>query len=158
MTPPAVKGDAVSLILHSTRFGEVEIDPDSVIVFPRGLVGLGGKRYALLRTKAESPFVWLHSLEDPGLALPVTNPHRFFADFALELDDGVAAELGIDATTVVDVLVTVRAAERLEDFAVNLKAPIIVRDGVGHQVINQAPHCELRVPLFPAGSVAAPAT
>ena len=34
--------------------------------------------------------------------------------------------------------VTVRAAEALEDFVANLKAPILVRSGRGYQVINQA--------------------
>jgi flagellar assembly factor FliW len=48
-----------------------------------------------------------------------------------------------------DVYVTVRAAPALEDFTANLKAPILVRDGRAWQVINQAPGCELRAPLFP---------
>ena len=48
----------------------------------------------------------------------------------------------------VDVYVTVRAAEALDDFVANLKAPILIRSGRGYQVINQAPGCELRAPLF----------
>jgi hypothetical protein len=44
--------------------------------------------------------------------------------------------------------VTVRAAAALDVFTANLKAPILVRDGRAWQVINQAPGCELRVPLF----------
>jgi flagellar assembly factor FliW len=47
--------------------------------------------------------------------------------------------------------VTVRAAPALEDFTANLKAPILVHAGQAWQVINQAPGCELRVPLFPGG-------
>ena len=46
------------------------------------------------------------------------------------------------------VYVTIRAAEALEDFRANLKAPILVWEGRGHQVINQAPGAELRAPLF----------
>jgi flagellar assembly factor FliW len=42
----------------------------------------------------------------------------------------------------------VRASNVLEDFTANLKAPILVRDGKAYQVINQAPGCELRAPLF----------
>ena len=147
----------MTVTLQSTRFGAVEIDEASVIEFPDGLIGLGGHRYTLLRPQAESPFLWLHSLDDPGLALPVTNPHLFFADFALVLDDDVAAQLGIDPDSSVDVYVTVRTAESPADFAANLRAPIIVRDGRGHQVLNQAPDCELRAPLFRADSAAASA-
>jgi flagellar assembly factor FliW len=51
-----------------------------------------------------------------------------------------------------DVYVTVRAAPAPEDFTANLRAPILVRAGQAWQVINQAPGCELRVPLFPGGA------
>jgi len=42
----------------------------------------------------------------------------------------------------------VRASERLEDFTANLRAPLAIVDGVGHQLLNQAPGAELRAPLF----------
>jgi flagellar assembly factor FliW len=37
----------------------------------------------------------------------------------------------------------------LEDFSANLRAPILVNNGLGHQVINQAPDAPVRAPLFP---------
>ena len=61
----------MSLTVESTRFGTLEIKPEAVLSFPRGLIGLGGSRYALLSTDPDSPFSWLHSVEDPDLALPV---------------------------------------------------------------------------------------
>jgi flagellar assembly factor FliW len=138
----------VSLTIESSRFGHVEIDSKSVLEFPEGLIGLGGSRYAMIGDDPDAPFLWLQSLDDPSLALPVTNPHRFFADFAVEVVDEDAERLGLDATGAMDVYVTVRAAPVLEEFTANLKAPILVRDGQAWQVINQAPGCELRVPLF----------
>jgi flagellar assembly factor FliW len=139
----------VPLTIESTRFGRVEIEPTAVIEFPEGLIGLGGLRYTLLASGPETPFLWLQSLDDPSLALPVTNPHGFFADFEVEVVDEDAERLGLDATGAVDVYVTVRAAPALEDFTANLKAPILVRGGQAWQVINQAPGCELRAPLYP---------
>jgi flagellar assembly factor FliW len=136
--------------LQSSRFGAVEIDERAIIEFPDGLIGLGGTHYALLATDADSPFTWLHSIDDPDLALPLTNPHRFFADFELQLDESEAQRLEIDDAASVDVYVTVRAAAAREDFAVNLRAPIIVHQGRGHQVINQASNSPLRAPLFGA--------
>jgi flagellar assembly factor FliW len=138
-----------SLTIDSSRFGRVEIDSGAVIEFPEGLIGLDGSRYALIARDPDAAFMWLQSLENPGLALPVTNPHRFFADFEVEVVDEDAERLGLDASSAMDVYVTVRAAPALEDFTANLKAPILVRDGRAWQVINQAPGCELRVPLVP---------
>jgi flagellar assembly factor FliW len=138
----------VSLTIESSRFGRVEIDPGSVIEFPDGLIGLSGSRYALLARDPDTPFLWLQSLDDPSLALPVTNPHQFFSQFQVEVTDEDAERLGPDLTADVDVYVTVRAAEALEDFVANLRAPILIRSGRGYQVINQADGCDLRAPLF----------
>jgi flagellar assembly factor FliW len=138
----------MAITIESSRFGRVEIDPDKVVEFPEGLVGLEGSRYALLATDASSPFLWLQSLDDPQLALPVTDPQRFFADFSMEMADEDAERLGVDASTPVAVYVTVRAAAALEDFTANLRAPILIWEGRGYQVINHAPGRELRAPLF----------
>jgi flagellar assembly factor FliW len=144
----------LTLEIESSRFGRVEIDPERVVEFPDGLIGLGGSRYALLAASADSPFLWLQSVEDPELALPVTDPHQFFPSFAVQLDDEEAERLALDDVTAVAVYVTVRAAERLEDFTANLKAPILVWSGRGYQVINQSPGCTLRQPLFEPASTA----
>jgi flagellar assembly factor FliW len=139
----------MSVTLQSTRFGEVEIPDESVIDFPLGLIGLGGSRYTLLARSDDAAFVWLHSLDDPALALPLTNPWRFFDSYEVEIADDEADRLGIESDDDTAVYVTVRAAESLEDFSANLRAPILVNNGLGHQVINQAPDAPVRAPLFP---------
>ncbi len=139
----------MAITIESSRFGTIEIAPESVVEFPDGLIGLGGSRYALVARDAGSPFLWLHSLDDPKVALPVTNPHRFFSDFAVELTDEDVARLALGDGKSVDVYVTVRAAPVLEDFTANLKAPILIRAGLAHQIINQAPGATLRAQLFP---------
>ena len=138
----------MSLTIESSRFGRVEIDPGSVIEFPDGLIGLSGSRYALLARSEESTFLWLHSLEDPALAIPLTNPWRFFPSYEVELSDDEAARIGVSETDETTVYVTVRAAESLEDFSANLRAPIVISNGHGHQVINQAPDAPMRAPLM----------
>jgi flagellar assembly factor FliW len=150
----------MSLTVESTRFGTLEIEAEAVLSFPRGLIGLGGSRYALLSTDADSPFSWLHSIEDPDLALPVTRPGLFFPGYEVVLSDAEAASLGLTDEAPADVWVTVRATERVEDFTVNLKAPIVVTPRANgpeaFQVINEAPGCDVRVPLFASGEAGAP--
>jgi flagellar assembly factor FliW len=135
---------------HGTsRFGPVDVLVDSIIEFPDGLIGLGGSRYALLSTDAKSPFLWLQSLENEAIALPVTNPHRFFDNFAVELMDADAENLGFDDGAPADVYVTVTASSVVSEITVNLKAPILIRDGRGHQLINQRDGVAVKTPLFP---------
>ena len=138
----------MAVMLQSSRFGVLEIPDEAVIEFPNGLIGLGGTQYALLARNDDSAFVWLHSLDDPNLAVPVTNPFRFFDTFEVELSDDEAARIGLSETDDPAVYVTVRATDSLEDFSANLYAPILIASGRGHQVINQSADAPVRAPLF----------
>ncbi len=134
--------------IDSTRFGRIEVAPDSVLDFPHGLVGFDSRRFTLVAREEDATFLWLHSLDDPSLAVPVTDPRQFFADFELVLDDEERERLGLSDGNETAVYVTVRASDQLEDFTANLRAPIVIDDGRGHQVINQASGAPLRAALF----------
>ena len=136
------------ITIESTRFGSLDIADDAVIEFPHGLIGLGGTRYALIAREESAPFLWLHSIDDPSLAIPVTSPWNFFSTFAVELSDSEAERIGVSDPSDAEVLVTVRAGESLDDFRANLRAPILIAGGRGHQVINEADGTSVRAPLF----------
>jgi flagellar assembly factor FliW len=144
------QGNVDHLRYATTRFGVVSVAPQSIVEFPLGLIGIGGSEYALLSTDPESPFQWMQSLERPELALPVTNPHRFFRDFSVELAEDDAEHFGLGERRPVDVLVTVTAAAELSDFTVNLRAPILIHEGRGYQLMNQAAGAAVKSKLFPA--------
>jgi flagellar assembly factor FliW len=136
-----------TVTIDSPRFGTLEIASEDVIEFPHGLIGLGGSRFAIV--EREGSFSWLHSIDDPSLALPVTNPWDFFADYSVELSDEDSEPITA-APADVAVWVTVRAGAELADFYANLRAPILIAEGQGHQVINESPDAPVRAPLFPA--------
>ena len=138
--------------LESSRFGTLEIEESAVIEFPTGLIGLGGTRWTLVGDITDGPFQWLHSLEDGDLALPVTNPWAFFAEYEVDLSDADTAKLGADEAAV---LVTVRASTELAGFSANLRAPILIAEGRGHQMINEAKDAPVRAPLFEIAESAA---
>jgi flagellar assembly factor FliW len=137
------------LSFDSSRFGQLQIDANAVIEFPAGLIGLGGAKYALIATDPDAPFAWLHSVEDPEVALPVTNPWRHYPDYSVTLSDADSARIGTEDASKIDVWVTVRAAAEPADFSCNLRAPIVVWNGQGHQVINEAQEAPVRAALFP---------
>jgi flagellar assembly factor FliW len=141
-------GPVDAVTLRSTRFGELEIPADAVLEFPNGLIGLGGSRYTLLARSDEAMFVWLHSVDDPAIAIPLTNPWKFFGDYAVDLSDADVERIGITDPSEAQVYVTVRAAEAIEDFTANLRAPVLLVSGRGYQVINQAPDMPVRIPLL----------
>jgi flagellar assembly factor FliW len=138
----------MSVTFESVRFGTVEIDDDAVIEFPYGLIGLGGVRYALLDRNPGTGFLWLHSVEDPALGLPVVSPYQFFADFSLELSADDRERTGVADISKALLYVTVRAMPDPLDITANLKAPLLIAEGRGYQVINAGEDAPLRAPLF----------
>ncbi|MGO9488555.1 MAG: flagellar assembly protein FliW [Solirubrobacteraceae bacterium] len=138
----------MSVTFESVRFGTVEVPQQEVLEFPLGLIGLGGQRYAILDRNPGSGFFWLHSVDDPALALPIVRPHLFFADFALEISAADRELTGIEDTAAAEVYVTVRAAPDPMDTTANLRAPILIHAGQGFQVLNEHEPAPLQAHLF----------
>ena len=134
--------------IESTRFGPVEVADEAVIEFPTGLIGLAGSRYTLILREESRPFLWLQSLDDPSLAMPVTQPGNFFRSYVVEISDSEADRIGVSDPSQAAVYVTVRATDKIEDFSANLRAPILIVGRRGYQVINEAEGTSVRTPLF----------
>jgi flagellar assembly factor FliW len=138
----------MSVTFQSIRFGSIEIPAEDVIEFPLGLIGLGGLRYALIDRNPGTGFLWLHCVDDEALALPVVNPEQFFSTFTLDIAPEDRERTGIQDTDGIEVYVTVRATPNPLDITANLRAPLVIRDGHGYQVINVSEDAPLQAPLF----------
>lgn len=139
----------MSVTFQSIRFGVVQVAEEDVIEFPFGLIGLGGSRYTLLDRNPGTGFLWLHSVDEPALALPVVRPEPFFSEFSLHMAPEDVERTGIEASSEdVTLYVTVRATPNPLDITANLRAPLVVHKGRGYQVINANPEAQLQAPLF----------
>jgi len=136
------------ITFESVRFGTIEVPPESVIDFPYGLIGLGGLRYVLLDRNPGTGFLWLHSMDEPALALPVVDPQHFFPDFELQMADADVERTGLSDLAGAAMYVTVRASPDPMDITANLRAPLIIAGGHGYQVLNTTPDAPLQAPLF----------
>jgi len=138
-------------IVNSTRFGELEVPDEVLIDFPEGMIGVGGRRFALLEREESGAFKWLQETSEPDLALPVTDPFAFFPDYEVVLSDGEAERIGVTDPAAAQVLVVVRADEDPGRISANLLAPILIASGAGHQVMNESSWAPLREPLLSGG-------
>ncbi len=150
-----------AVTFQSIRFGTLEVPVEDVIEFPLGLIGLGGRHYALIDRNPGTGFLWLHSTEDEALGLPVVNPNLFFPEFTLNLNGEDRQRIGLDEQSVGGadgasaegqpgpaLYVTVRATPDPFDITANLRAPLVVNEGKGYQVINASMEAPLQAPLF----------
>ena len=115
-----------------TRMGEREIELDSIIHFPRGLVGLEDKRqFVLLQVKEDSPFLLLQCVHDPGLGLLVADPFSFIKDYDVKLERPERKILKVENIRQMAILVTVTIPrDKPEDLTLNLQGPIVINTQV----------------------------
>jgi flagellar assembly factor FliW len=133
---------------QSIRFGAVEVAEEDVIDFPAGLIGLGGSGYTLIDRNPGTGFLWLHAVDNPALALPVVNPFQFFSTFTLEMSETDRELIAIDDLAAARLYVTVRATPNPLDITANLRAPLVIHEGRGYQVLNTSEDAPLQAPLF----------
>ena len=117
-----------TLLFDTTRFGTVGYTEADVVLFNDGLVGFPEhKRYLLLCHKADSPFRWLQSLEEPQLAFLITDPANWILTYAPVVDEESAAQLGLveSAPRLVFVTVTIPAGKP-DEMTFNLAGPIVI--------------------------------
>lgn len=147
------------MTIQTTRFGALDVDERKVLTFADGLPGFEDRRrFALVPHHVaggdkSSPFVWLQSLEEEGLAFLAMEPHQAFPDYAprvprAELEDLSLADEA--ARPRLYSLLTVPAGDPC-GITANLMAPIVVnpRARLAKQVVLNTDQYGLRHRLLP---------
>ena len=123
--------------LETARFGVIDVDSPSILMFPRGLVGFEGHRHWVMLSESDSDAVgWLQSLHDGNLSLAVISPQAYIPQYAMRLHRSHLATLPWEPGD--DALALVIVSEHDGEFTANLQAPILVNltRGIGQQVVT----------------------
>jgi flagellar assembly factor FliW len=123
--------------IETTRFGSVEIEPDDLLQFASGLLGLETSRHWVLLADAENDALgWLQSTSQPEIAFAVVSPRRFVPEYQVRVSRGELTPLDLSEVREAQVLTIVGKNER--GVTLNLKAPIVINLGrrLGRQVIT----------------------
>ena len=140
------------LAIESTRFGKIEIDESIVLEFESGMIGFPEhRRYAILKQRDDSVFMWLHSIDDGGLAFPIVLPWVFHWDYEVKLSDDDMAAIGVERADQISIYCVVSVGADVRKATINLFSPIVVNndDRRARQVINTADGYATRDALFP---------
>jgi len=122
--------------VFTSRFGPLEIEPEDILCFPRGLVGFEEcKHWMLLGDDETDGVAWMQCLSQPELAMAVVSPRRFLPGYQVRVGKAELLPLQLDESDEVFVLAVVAQNERA--LTVNLKAPILINLTrlLGRQVI-----------------------
>lgn len=129
---------------NTRMFGAIDIADDKIITMDKGMIGFPElTHFALIfdEEKKDKAFkiMWLQSMDDGDIAFPVTDPICIKEDYAPSVNDEIIAPLGEMHAENTYLLVTVTVPKQIENFSVNLKAPIVINtdSNKGAQIITE---------------------
>ncbi|HEY9071297.1 MAG TPA: flagellar assembly protein FliW [Candidatus Ozemobacteraceae bacterium] len=125
--------------ITTTRFGEIDIVPEEIVVFSEGLLGFDEvHRFIILNPQDGSPFRWLQCVDDGDLAFVIIEPLSFMFAYDLEIADADAAFLGLEKAEDAVLYAIVTIPENPSDMTANLQGPLVInaKSRKGRQVIS----------------------
>lgn len=137
---------------RSSRFGTLEINDDSVLTFPSGLLGFPeSRRYVILDHDTEAPFKWLQSLDEPALAFVIIDPDLLLADYHIQVPDDALAEVqGNEESDLATAVILTIPSDDPGRMTANLRGPLLMnqRTKLCKQLVL-SDEFPTRHPLFP---------
>lgn len=123
---------ATPITVPSQALGAIEIAPDSVITVCEPLAGFPDcSAYALVEHvkqdgRVSSTVFWLQAAERPFQAFVVTDPWGVYPEYAPEISDADATDLGLVGVEDARVFAILTVPRNPSEITVNLRAPIVV--------------------------------
>jgi flagellar assembly factor FliW len=118
--------------IQSSLLGKQQINPDSIIHFPRGIPGFEDqKRFKLFHQEGKTALFWLQSIDDPDLTFAVTTPATFNINYDFSLTDEETTLLKLNDQSEITLLVLLHTDDdnRNDDKPTikgSIRAPLII--------------------------------
>ena len=132
------------------RFGSLAVAPEDEIAFPWGLPGFSNlKRWAVLTLAPTDRFLWLQSLEDLSVALPICDPWAVFEDYEPKLPAYAKAALELESSDDFVIMGIVVVTKDAGEMTMNLLAPLVMnlRKHIGRQITLEGTDYSVRTPI-----------
>jgi len=123
--------------LETTRFGTIDIDPDSVITLTQPILGFQEFR-RFIKLPGPSEFLtWLQSTDSGELAFILLDPRSVIPDYKADLTKQELSELAVSSVAELEVYTLVVVPPDRSQIRTNLRAPILIspKHRLGKQII-----------------------
>jgi len=122
----------------TTRFGQIDVKSEDIIIFPDGPLGFPEcTRFTFIDEDRAAPFRMLQSLDNPALAFVVVDPLISNPDyhFDVTVDDLKLVKAKSTENLLVYAIVTIN--KNIHDVTVNLQGPLLInpKQKLGHQFV-----------------------
>ena len=118
------------------RFGSCSYAESDIFVFPWGLPGFDEFRtFIPIQLETQDSIIWLQSLDDLNIALPLSDPWTFFPDYDIQLPGFARLSLDLQEPEDFTILAVMVGTDGGPTF-MNLMAPVVLnlKNRIGRQV------------------------
>lgn len=113
------------MLIQTSRFGQLEVNPERLIIFGEGILGFPQQdRYALIQTGEGSAFYWLQAVNRADLAFVVCDPRLFVVDYQVPVKQEELEGIGLTRPEEAQVFVIVNKVDGM--LTGNLQGPLVV--------------------------------
>lgn len=142
--------------INTKYLGKINIDKESILSFPNGLLGLkDSNEFAIINMEDMPYFKFLQDIKNPNISFLVINPWEFFSDYDIELPDEKLKNININpkSENLMEIYAIVTLSKEFKKSTANLLAPVVInlKERKGKQfVLNNSPYTT-KHPLFKGG-------
>jgi flagellar assembly factor FliW len=140
-----------SLLIQTTRFGQVQFQNEDLLTFPEGILGFADlKRFVLLDDPNDDIFAWLQSCDEPGIAFPVLEPELFSETYKITLAKSDLETLKLASVQGARLFCIITIPDDPTQMTANMKASIVINgiQKMARQCVLQDNHLAIREPIF----------
>lgn len=141
--------------VETSRFGTIEVELDRVITMTSPLLGFpDALRFVLRPHGANSPFMWLQSLDKPELAFVVIQAATLLNDYRPAIPASSRRDLQLSGHTPPDLLLLLTIPQgKPNEMTANLLGPLVVNPAqrLACQVLLDPAHYDPCWPVFAKG-------
>ncbi len=126
--------------IKTTRFGELEVNPNDIVTFSEGLLGFENlKKYFVVDPGDSTLILWLQSTEDEKVAFPIIEPKIFKPDYIAKLLPADLNGLDLESLQTAKLYAILTIPANVTEMSANLKAPVVINSNkkVGKQIVLQ---------------------
>ena len=124
----------------TTRFGELEVSKNDIIVFPEGILGFDQLRKFFVVDPGDSTLIlWFQSIDDAKIAFPIIEPKIFKPDYVAKLMRTDMENLELDSVSDSRIYSILTIPSDITKMSANLKAPIVINNKkkIAKQIVLQ---------------------
>lgn len=141
------------MLVKTKCFGEVEINDNKIIYFENGILGFEDyKKYTLIydSEKNRKTIMWLQSVDESSLALPVIDPMLISEEYSPVVEDELLDVIGGITDENMFILVILTVPSDITKMTANYKAPVIINTDTlrGIQLIAENEEYMVKHPVY----------